>query len=351
MSTQPNQLNDLLHWAVQNTKPTNSTTIASQTSQPPLQPNNNPTQLSVIQHHEPKPIKKLDTGVLDAILGRTDAIRMKESIEILINQSISIEQRLLAGEELEELVQDLDNANDLEVLGIWPKLIKLLSDNDENETIKFHTCWICGTAVQNNPRSQLSFLKHDPIPILLDILNTSKEEDTQAKALYCLSSSLKHATESSNALESFISNSGWDTLNNLLKGPSMNLRRKTVFLINSIAMQSHQPILGSLRSNDLLKTLIHSISPTFGIPTGINGEQLPQDDDFTEKALRAITTIILQSKIDELNEEEKNDLKDLVKEIGDQFIRDHLLEGAGVAETEWDQVLERVGFVTTTATS
>lgn len=63
----------------------------------------------------------------------------------------------------------------------------------------------------------------------------------------------------------------------------------------------------------------------------------------TEKALRAITTVILQAQADELSAEEKAWVQDLVIELGPLHIRQHHLEGAGVAESEWDEVLERIG--------
>ncbi|EGG00066.1 uncharacterized protein MELLADRAFT_79345 [Melampsora larici-populina 98AG31] len=281
------KLNDLLHWAVENTTTNPNPTSPEPTSitahpndpQGPFEINFRPnletnSNTSVVLKQEP--IKKLDTSILDTILGRTDAIRIKELINVFENLEVQIEERIQAGEGLEELVQDLDNANDLEVLGVWPKLIKLLEE--PNDQIQFYTCWIIGTSVQNNPKSQLAFLKYDPIPLILNVLNQSNDEETKAKSLYCLSSTLKHAPSSTHALSSFINSSGLESLNTILKGPSMNLRRKTVFLINSLAMQSDS-ILNSLRSHHLFKTLISSVSPTLGIPTGLNGEGLSQDED------------------------------------------------------------------------
>ncbi|KAH9813587.1 armadillo-type protein [Melampsora americana] len=276
----PNQggvpkLNDLLHWAVENTNTNPSTTSIAPHSNENESTSTSNSNTSIIRSNQ-ETNKKLDTKFLDQILGRSDSIQIQEYIEIFENSSLELDQRIQAGEGLEDLVQDLDNANDLEVLGVWPKLIKLLEE--PNDLIQFHTCWIIGTSVQNNPKSQSSFLKYDPIPLILNILNHSSNEETQAKALYCLSSTLKHAPSSTNAFTSFLSSSGFEALNTTLKGPSMNLRRKTVFLINSLAMQSHS-ILQSLRPHLLFKTLLNSISPTHGIPTGSNGEGSSQDDD------------------------------------------------------------------------
>ncbi|KAH9448465.1 hypothetical protein Pst134EA_027775 [Puccinia striiformis f. sp. tritici] len=166
------KLNDLLHWAVENTNtPATQSQTRSSTAIGPVV-SSDPTPLTITYNpHQPSQAsvpsthKKLDTGVLDAILGRTDAVRMREAISIFEDPKKSIHERCNAGEELEDLIQDLDNANDMEVLGIWPKLMTLMESNTsggnskDDDLIKFHACWICGTAVQNNPKSQTAFLK------------------------------------------------------------------------------------------------------------------------------------------------------------------------------------------------
>ncbi|KAH9808729.1 adenyl-nucleotide exchange factor [Melampsora americana] len=281
-----------------------------------------------------------DTKILDTkISGRTDVNPIQGYIEIFADPKLDIHQRINAGKELEELLQVLDNTKDLEFLGAWPKLVKLLEE--PHHLIQSHTLWIIGTAVQDNPKSQSSFLKYDPIPLIINILNHSSHEETQAKALYCLSSTLKHVPSSSTAFTSFISASGFEALNTILKGPSMKLRIRTAVSINSLAMQPHS-ILQSLPSHHLFKTLLNSVSPTRGIPTGVNGEGLLQDDDYIERALRAITTIVLKSDPTELDTEEKQELKELIKSMSEKDIRLNRLEGAGVAESEWDSVLARI---------
>lgn len=117
----PPQLNELLHWAVENTPTSNSnasTAIAplsssTQTDPIPLSINFNPSPNSSLSVLNPTP-KKLDTGILDAILGRSDALRIRESIEIFEDVHQSLNLRTQAGEHLEELVEDLDNANGLD---------------------------------------------------------------------------------------------------------------------------------------------------------------------------------------------------------------------------------------------
>lgn len=37
-------------------------------------------------------------------------------------------------------------------MGMWPKVLELL--NDKQDPIIKLACWICGTAIQNNPKAQ-----------------------------------------------------------------------------------------------------------------------------------------------------------------------------------------------------
>ncbi|KAI7937364.1 hypothetical protein MJO29_014679 [Puccinia striiformis f. sp. tritici] len=348
------KLNDLLHWAVENTNtPATQSQTRSSTAIGPVV-SSDPTPLTITYNpHQPSQAsvpsthKKLDTGVLDAILGRTDAVRMREAISIFEDPKKSIHERCNAGEELEDLIQDLDNANDMEVLGIWPKLMTLMESNTsggnskDDDLIKFHACWICGTAVQNNPKSQTAFLKKEPLPAILEILSQGSEA-TQAKAMYCLSSTLKHAPSETGVIQKFSEAHGWEVLHDCLRGPSMILRRKTVFLINTLLLEESLD-LHELRSSGLLNTLITSLSPSRSIPAGKDGDISAQDEDYVEKVLRTITTILINASTRPnqiLLEDEKNVVKEVLKEMKlDSTSLKQLIESSGIGESEWSEAI------------
>ena len=46
----------------------------------------------------------------------------------------------------------MDNANNMSVLGLWDPLLSLL--NSPHQPIVSHSCWVIGTAVQNNLKAQ-----------------------------------------------------------------------------------------------------------------------------------------------------------------------------------------------------
>lgn len=51
-----------------------------------------------------------------------------------------------------QLIELIDNANNMTVLRMWEPLLALLDSPEDG--IVAHTCWIVGTAVQNNLKAQ-----------------------------------------------------------------------------------------------------------------------------------------------------------------------------------------------------
>lgn len=59
----------------------------------------------------PAPRTDLDPGIIDAILGKSDAELMKEDMAIALNKEESEDRRVDALDHFEMLVEQIDNAN------------------------------------------------------------------------------------------------------------------------------------------------------------------------------------------------------------------------------------------------
>ena len=60
----------------------------------------------------PPPTRKdLDPGIIDYLLGKPDAVLMKEALEIALDQNRDGDARIQALEDFEMLVEHIDNAN------------------------------------------------------------------------------------------------------------------------------------------------------------------------------------------------------------------------------------------------
>ncbi|KAG6374114.1 armadillo-type protein [Boletus reticuloceps] len=176
--------------------------------------------------------KDLDPAIIDHILGKPDAQLMKEALDVALDVSKDEDQRITAMDNLEMLVENIDNANNLQKLKMWEPLHGLIGLPSTTDGLKLQTLWVLGTAVQNNPAAQLSYLSLDPIPALLACLSpSSNSAGTRSKAMYTLSSLLKH---SGPAVEIFTELQGWNALRHSLEDSDITLRRKTAFLINTL---------------------------------------------------------------------------------------------------------------------
>ncbi|KAI1738478.1 nucleotide exchange factor Fes1-domain-containing protein [Xylaria scruposa] len=188
-------LNDLLRWSIENTAsgPDGTTSEA--------------------------PRSTLNPEALAALMGGpSDADLMRESMAHIVSSDpeITLESRLTAFDNLEQLIESLDNANLLSKLGLWTPLLACLA-HDEDE-IRLMAAWCVGTAVQNNEPSQERLValggveklvqmavgkRLPPVPTAANGEETgakangagTEEEETQKvrrKAVYALSSAVRN---------------------------------------------------------------------------------------------------------------------------------------------------------------
>lgn len=132
-------LNQLLKWSIENseascTDPTSTTdTKAERSDWPSGRPLN------------PEALKALMGGPSDADL-------LKESMATVQSPDVSMENKLVAFDNFEQLIETIDNANNMESLGLWTPLVRQLSN--EEPDMRRMAAWCLGTAVQNNVKAQ-----------------------------------------------------------------------------------------------------------------------------------------------------------------------------------------------------
>ncbi|KAF9701831.1 hypothetical protein EKO04_000404 [Ascochyta lentis] len=139
------------------------------------------------------PKTTLNPEALAALFGgnqKSDAQMMKDNMEVIKREDCDMEDRLTAFDNFEQLIENLDNANNLESLGLWIPLIEQL-ENKEAELRRF-AAWCIGTAVQNNIKTQEKLLVLGAIPILVRIATGDDETKVKKKAITALSSSVRN---------------------------------------------------------------------------------------------------------------------------------------------------------------
>ncbi|KAL4926482.1 Hsp70 nucleotide exchange factor FES1 [Aspergillus undulatus] len=168
-------MNNLLKWGIQNS--TNADGTA-----PPSQPSQNIT---------PEMLNSLFGGPSEADL-------MKAAMEALHSDEVDLENKLVAFDNFEQLVESIDNANNLEPLGLWTPLVELLG-HEESE-MRRYAAWCIGTAVQNNEKAQDKLIVMNAIPTLVSLATTDKATAVRKKAVLALSSAVRNYQPGTNEL-------------------------------------------------------------------------------------------------------------------------------------------------------
>ena len=163
-------LNELLKWGVQNTATSNDPSAA------------------------PPPTRNLNSDALASLFGGpSDADLMKSSMSAILSTDpeITLDDKLIAFDNFEQLIENLDNANNLGPLALWTPLLSCLSSSEAE--IRRMAAWCVGTAVQNNEKSQERLLAMNGIPPLVKLAVAEEQgREVRRKAVYALSSACRN---------------------------------------------------------------------------------------------------------------------------------------------------------------
>ncbi|RAK79762.1 Hsp70 nucleotide exchange factor FES1 [Aspergillus fijiensis CBS 313.89] len=133
----------------------------------------------------------LNPEMLSALFGGpTDADLMKASMEALRSDEVDLENKLIAFDNFEQLIEGIDNANNLEPLGLWTPLVELLQH--EEAEMRRMAAWCIGTAVQNNEKAQDKLVVLNALPKLVTISTTDSTPNVRKKAIYAISSAVRN---------------------------------------------------------------------------------------------------------------------------------------------------------------
>jgi hsp70-interacting protein len=172
-------MNELLKWSVENS----STTANDPSTAPPSN-----------RHLNPEALNALFGGPSDADLMIASMQAIKST-----DPEITLEDKLVAFDNFEQLIENLDNANNLQPLSLWTPLLECLAH--EEAEIRMMAAWCVGTAVQNNEKSQERLLAMNGIPPLVKLAIGEKEgQKVRRKAVYALSSAARNYQPSMDVL-------------------------------------------------------------------------------------------------------------------------------------------------------
>lgn len=274
-----------------------------------------------------------DPGLYDAIMGKSEAQMMQEELGVAVDPGRTEEDRCIALDNFEMLIEQVDNANNMEPLRMWPAVLALMDGAHATSQIQVAAAWIVGTAVQNNDKAQAAALTHGALPRILALLQDLSQEAVCSKAVYALSAMLKHYPA---AVHQFTELRGWAMLRSLLEVNSLAVRRKVAFLLIQLLHQANDaqdnpisgpvapkepiarvhppadegpatmqhattypPVAQLLVDHGIIKALVDSIVPSEDMevdaPTSLSmcsGVYVRDDDDYLEKVVQALDALV-----------------------------------------------------------
>ncbi|KAL0943943.1 Hsp70 nucleotide exchange factor FES1 [Colletotrichum truncatum] len=172
-------LNELLKWSIENQQTEGQNGEAAPA----------PAPAAAGSNLSPEAIAALFGG------GPSDAELMKAAMEVITSTDpeVTLDTKLVAFDNFEQLIEGLDNANNMTNLSLWTPLLSCLA-HDEHD-IRRMAAWCVGTAVQNNEPSQERLLAMGDagIPALVNLATKDDEKEAvRRKAVYALSSAVRN---------------------------------------------------------------------------------------------------------------------------------------------------------------
>ncbi|KAF9881184.1 hypothetical protein CkaCkLH20_01334 [Colletotrichum karsti] len=174
-------LNELLKWSIENQETGQNGETGAATGVAPAA----------------APASTLSPEAIAALFGGgpSDAELMKAAMEVITSTDpeVTLESKVTAFDNFEQLIEGLDNANNMANLSLWTPLLSCLA-HDEHD-IRRMAAWCVGTAVQNNEPSQERLLAMGDAGIPALVAMAIKEDEKEAvrrKALYALSSAVRN---------------------------------------------------------------------------------------------------------------------------------------------------------------
>lgn len=206
---------------------------------------------------DPKLLEQLFGG------GPDEPTLMKHAMAVISNPEATLENKLTAFDNFEMLIENLDNANNIENLKLWEPLIAVL-DSTESELRAFALS-VTGTAVQNNEKSQNNFAKYDGSLAKVMQIAGNAQEDAQVriKAFYTLSSLMRHNKE---IYKQFYELDGLKLIAPVLNDANANekLKLRVMALLSTImtvADVKDAKFLSLLRDDNIISSTLSFLQP------------------------------------------------------------------------------------------
>ncbi|KAL9610316.1 MAG: hypothetical protein Q9167_004978 [Letrouitia subvulpina] len=135
--------------------------------------------------------RPLNQAAINSIFGGpSDSELMKHAMAVIESPDASLDNKLIAFDNFEQLIEIIDNANNMGSLGLWSPLVGQLESKETD--LRRMAAWCLGTAVQNNVKAQERLLAMGSIPLIIKLALEDASELVRRKAIYAISSEIRN---------------------------------------------------------------------------------------------------------------------------------------------------------------
>ena len=190
---------------------------------------------------------------------------------------------MTAFDNLELLVEQIDNASNLDVLKLWPPLLSMLSSPEAE--LRRYAAWVTGTAVQNNPKAQGHLLQYKGVKKLVEKLDDVYSVRT--KVLYALGCQLN---QSPAAVRQFTELGGWKKLRACIDkvDEGTECQRRIAFFVSNYLAEEGAQTTG-MEENGFLQGFV-DILETETDPDLV--EKVPPSGNDLTKTIQAVNMLV-----------------------------------------------------------
>ncbi|XP_062443133.1 nucleotide exchange factor SIL1 isoform X2 [Rhea pennata] len=228
-------------------------------------------------------------------------VKLETDYEIMVkliskfNSSAStLDEKVAALYDLEYYVHQVDNAKDFLSLGGLQLVINAL--NSTEAILKEHAAFVLGAALSSNPKVQIEAIEGGALQKLLVILATEQPLAVKKKALFALSSMLRHFPY---AQQQFLKLGGLQVLRNLFREKGMEaLYIRVVTLLYDLIME--KMLLEDSQNGDQLEEKIQQYRQVKLVPAVVEQDwcvivsnllAMPEHDT-REKVLKTVSVLM-----------------------------------------------------------
>ncbi|KAK3095048.1 hypothetical protein FSP39_009660 [Pinctada imbricata] len=224
---------------------------------------------------------------------QTDGEIVTDLVKKLSNKDIDSSERATVLEDLEYYLHQIDNAVLFCDMGGMPLILQTL--NSSEASVRSMSAFVLGSALQSNPKVQINAIEAGVVQHLIRVLSTDANGDVRKKALYAISSLIRHFPY---AQKKFLEFGGFSALKSVfVDNLPMAVKIRVVTLLNDL-LQEQIHVINQRSTNsekhsqyqEIMKPIQNAITDN-GICDMIPTLLSKDDHDANEKVLLAMRSL------------------------------------------------------------